>query len=118
MGDKVKGVMARTFERAAWASLVVALLGGLLIVWASSKHGTAATVLINLGSSLMTIGLIGVLYDLLLRRLLVSEVLEAVGVHESARSVAEFLVLSVNGGCDEGWIGRGYVASTDVRPYF
>lgn len=34
----------------------------------------------------MTIGLVGVLYDLLLRRLLVSEVLDAVGVHESARS--------------------------------
>jgi hypothetical protein len=83
----VGSLLAKTRERAIWIGVLLAVLGGWLIVEGSStKDAADAALRTNFGSSVMTIGLVGVLYDLLLRRLLVAEVLDAVGVHESARA--------------------------------
>jgi hypothetical protein len=82
-----KKILGRTLERAFWLSFVVFLVGVGLIVWASQEQGTAATVIANLGSSALIIGLVGVLYEVFLRGSLMSEMLDAVGLHESARSL-------------------------------
>lgn len=83
MGLNLKKLLAISIERAIWISAVTALLGVLLIVWASDKDGSMGIVLANIGTAVMTVGLVGVLYDLLMKRLLAAEILNVVGVRES-----------------------------------
>jgi hypothetical protein len=82
----LRKLLALSVERAIWIAAVAALAGGLLIVWASTEDGATSTVLTNFGTAIMTVGLVGVLYDLLMRRILVAEVLKVVGVRESVQA--------------------------------
>jgi hypothetical protein len=58
----------------------------ILIVVASELNGAWATVLANIGTAFLTVGLAGVTYDLFLRGRLLSEVLDVVDVKESVTS--------------------------------
>lgn len=79
----LKRLLALSVERAIWIAVVAVLLGGFFIFWASTQTGGSGTVLANIGTAVMTVGLVGILYDLLMRRVLLAEVLEVVGIRES-----------------------------------
>lgn len=86
MRGDLRTLLARTLERAVLLGALGVVGGIALVIWSSNESGTASVVLANVGVSLMTVGLVGVVYDLLLRRLLVAEVLEVVGIRESVRA--------------------------------
>ena len=79
----MKRILSRTIERAVWLGLIVALAGVLLTVMAAHSEGALGVILANIGTAILTVGLVGILYDLLLREKLVHEVLSVVGVRES-----------------------------------
>jgi hypothetical protein len=82
----MKELLLKTFARAVWAGLLITVVGIGLVVTFSDSTKTSNIVLTNLGLALMTIGLAGVVYDVLLRRLLIEEVLEATGMGENLRA--------------------------------
>jgi hypothetical protein len=86
MDGNLGRLLARTLERGVWLGALGTTAGVGLVIWGSNETGAASVVLANIGVALMTVGLVGVVYDLLLRRLLVAEVLEVVGIRESVKA--------------------------------
>jgi hypothetical protein len=78
--------LGSTLERAIWLGLCACLIGFIFIVVASNNDGAWSTVLANIGTALLTVGLVGITYDLFLRDRLLAEVLDVVGVKESVSS--------------------------------
>jgi hypothetical protein len=79
----LRKLLAFSVERATWISVVGALLGGVLVFLGSHEDGAMATFLANIGTAVMTVGLVGILYDLLVKRILIAEILGVVGIRES-----------------------------------
>jgi hypothetical protein len=82
----MKALLIKTFVRAVWAGVLITLAGIALVVAFSDSTDTFDVVLTNLGLATMTVGLAGIVYDILLRKVLIDEVLEATGMGENLRS--------------------------------
>jgi hypothetical protein len=85
MSGDFKAALSRTLERAIWIGAVGTLVGVLLVIWGSNETGSFSIVLTNVGVAVMTVGLAGVLYDLLMRRILVAEIFSVVGVRDNVK---------------------------------
>lgn len=81
--SNVRNYLSEAWTRAAAVASGVALVGLLLVVGAARLHaGFLKPVAQDLAAAIFTSGLLGLLYEMLLRQSLVSEILEKVGLRD------------------------------------